>query len=1042
MRLPLNLRPKITPSCATAIVVSLLPLVYFFPATRGRLIISPDDGVIFNIPLRVAVANMIRGGHLPLWNPDIFSGMPLFGAAQAGVLFPLNWFYLIFSAPTATNLMMLSTYLLAASGAYLYARRSGSSISGAALTSLVWQWSGFLIGQIGHTNILHTAALLPWLLWAIDGYGATGKRSRGVLLAAIVAVQVFAGHQQTCAYALLVAAVYAVVMWRSHSSRSGQGRPAAGPSPAHDPSYDPPARAYLWSLLLIVAGLALAAVQILPTLELLRNSMRADASYDFFTSFSLPRRFLWTFFAPFVVGGGDGNLFRAPYVGPAFYAEYVGYVGLVTIALAIVCVLRQRDARMKFWAVVVVAGLLLALGRYAPFGFYKIIYAVPVLNLFRVPARHLMEVEFALAVLAGRGLTAIGETQRLSQTTPSLAKALMPRTLRSVLIASAIVFVLTCLAITIGRPVNFQLGRSGPVSILRAPELFLPPVMAVLSAGGLWFYAKGRRRGLALLLVVLALDLCVWGQSSGWRAASPKADFELWRTPETVQFLRSHAATGSVRTGSDSDRVVANDTQRSVTSNAEPYRILTQDVVFNPDARVVAPPSGAAWIPSLQPDVYLMYGLENAAGYDGFGLARYSRLAGDMKVWGDLTDANRTLGDASRELDLLNVRYLLARSPSGATAGEAAWAEFPAATEVYGGHRFAAENLSVPSIVQGERLSFKVTPVEISQVALLTNLAWSETIPDRKIVVRIRLYSSGGETFDYKMRAGDHTSEWAYDRPDLHSRIKHKRAPVATSYEVEDAQVKFEGHTYIASFSLPDRIYIWGGDLTVVPVDGAPQLTLSLARLTLADGALAFPLRSEWLKKESAADTERVTAEPDKRTPTRWERVADTGQVAIFENLRRLPRAWLVSGELVATEEQELAVIRSGKTPDGAAWDPLATALVESSTGLNFPQSAQPSGQERSANVIVAEPNRVEVRTAADTPSLLVLSANHYPGWRAFVDERPVEVVRVNYNQRGVALPAGNHDVRFVYQPKSVMVGLAVSLLTLVGLAWWWSRAR
>jgi len=29
------------------------------------------------------------------------------------------------------------------------------------------------------------------------------------------------------------------------------------------------------------------------------------------------------------------------------------------------------------------------------------------------------------------------------------------------------------------------------------------------------------------------------------------------------------------------------------------------------------------------------YGIENAAGYDGFGLARYSRLAGDMKLWGN-----------------------------------------------------------------------------------------------------------------------------------------------------------------------------------------------------------------------------------------------------------------------------------------------------------------------------------------------------------------------------------------------------------------------
>ena len=1011
MRLPLNLRPKITPSCATAIVVSLLPLVYFFPATRGRLIISPDDGVIFNIPLRVAVANMIRGGHLPLWNPDIFSGMPLFGAAQAGVLFPLNWFYLVFSAPTATNLMMLSTYMLAALGAYLYARRSGSSIAGAGLTSLVWQWSGFLIGQIGHTNILHTAALLPWLLWAIDGYGATGKRSRGVLLAAIIATQVFAGHQQTFAYALLVAAVYAVVMWISHSRRTSQ--PARSAEPA-SPAFDLNGHAYLRSLVLIVAGLLLAAVQILPTLELLRNSMRADASYDFFTSFSLPRRFLWTFFAPFVVGGGDGNLFRAPYVGPAFYAEYVGYVGLVTIALAIVCVGLKRDARTKFWAVVVVAGLLLALGRYAPFGFYKIIYAVPVLNLFRVPARHLMEVEFALAVLAGRGLTAIGETQRLSQATPSFANALQPRILRWVLAAAAIVFVLTCLAITVGRPANFQLGRSGPVSILRAPELFLPPVMAALSAFALWFYAKGRRRGLALLLVVLALDLCVWGQSSGWRAASPKADFELWGTPETVKLLRSAANTN------------------------EPYRILTQDVVFNPDARVVAPPSGAAWIPSLQPDVYMSYGIENAAGYDGFGLARYSRLAGDMKVWGDLTDANRTFGDESRELDLLNVRYLLARSPSAATvAGEATSAEFPAATEVYGGQSFVADNLNVPSIVAGERLSFKVPPVEVDHVALLTNLAWSDVVPDRTVVARLRLQTKDGESFDFELHAGEHTSEWAYDRPEIRARIKHQRAPVATSYEVADPQTKFEAHTYVSSFALPRRAVITGGEIAVARFPGAPQLTLSLGRLTLADGERAFPLRSEWLKKESEADTESLTNERDKQTPTRWQRVAETGQVEIFENLRRLPRAWLVSGELVATEEQQLAVIRSGKLPNDAPWDPLAVALVASPTAINFPASDLVDGDKRRAKVTVNEPNRVEVKTEFPSPSLLVLSANHYSGWRAFVDERPVEVVRVNYNQRGVALPAGNHVVRFVYRPKSVLVGLVMSLLTLAALIVW-----
>ena len=988
-------------------MVTLLPLVYFFPATRGSLIISPDDGVIFNVPLRVAVANLIHSGYVPLWNPYIFSGMPLFGAAQAGVLFPLNWFYLLFGIPVATNLMMLSTYMLAALGAYLYARRSGSSIAGAALTSLVWQWSGFLIWQIGHTNILHTAALLPWLLWAVDGYGASGKRSRGVLLAVLVAVQVFAGHQQTFIYALLLVAAYAVVMWRA----AKQSNEATEQSK----HLKQPRAAYLWSLVFIAAGMALAAVQILPTLELLRNSLRSDASYDFFTSFSLPPRFLWTFFAPYVVGGGDGQLFRAPYVGPAFYAEYVGYVGLGTIALASLALVLRRDARTKFWAVVALAGITLALGRYAPFGFYKLIYALPVLNLFRVPARHLMEVEFALAVLAGRGLTAITEARDRA------------KTLRWVLVAGVVVFVLTCLAITVGRPTNFQLGRSGPVSILRAPELFLPIVFAALTAWALWLFARRGRRRTLVLLVVIAVDLCVWGQSSGWRVASPKSDFELWSEPATVQFLRAQAARDN-----------------GAGNSVRPHRILTQDQPFDPDrpGKTDTPTPGAGWVPSLQPDIYMMYGVENAAGYDGFGLARYSRLAGDMKVWGDLTDADRTLRGESREIDLLNVRYLLTRSsPAAATSSttttsRSAAAEFPPATQVYGGKRFSEEDLNLPAIAGGQRLSFNVPPIEADHIALLTNLAWSEVVPDRAVVAHIRLHDKDRQVFNFELRAGEHTSEWAFDRPDIRSRIKHKRAPVATSYEVEDAQAKYEAHTYVSAFALPGKTVVTGGEITVERIPSAPDLTLSVTRIALADGERAFPLRREWLKKESATNTEQPTplTERDNSTTPRWRRLAELGKVAVFENTHVLPRAWLATGELVATEEDELSIIRTGKTPGGAPWHPLETALVESSTGVRFGKGDEPPGN---AEMTRNEPNRVEVKTESAAPAILVLSANHYPGWRASVDGRPVDVIRVNYNLRGVAVPAGNHLVAFVYRPKSVLVGLVISLLALAALVFW-----
>lgn len=966
-----------------ALLLTLTPLVYFFPAVWGQLVISPDDGVIQNIPLRVAMANVVRDGHLPLWNPFIFCGMPLHAAAQGGVLFPLNWFYLVFNIPQATNLMMLSTYMVAALGAYKYARRAGASIAGAALTSLVWQWSGFLVGQIGHTNIVQTAALLPWLLWAIDGYGASGRRGRGLVISLVVALALFAGHQQTFAYVVLVAVPYAVVMWWA----------AKGPRGF-----------YLWSLVFIAAGLALAAVQILPTLELLRNSLRADASYDFFTSFSMPRRFLLTFFAPYLMGGGDGQLFRAPYVGPSFYAEYNGYVGLLTIALALLVVVLRRDARTTFWVVVVAGGILLALGRYAPLGLYHLIYQVPGLNLFRVPARHLMEVQFALAVLAGRGLTALGHVR--SET----------KTLRSVAVMGAGLFVGTWCAVTAGRPANFALAREAPITLSRAPELFLPVTFAASTAFALWWFARRRPGAAACFFAVLSLDLVLWGQSSGWRIGSPKKDFEFWGEPATVQFLRAREAE---------------------TKAAGPYRIFTQDSFFDPGAPVSNAAPGGAWVPSLQPDMYMMHGVENAAGYEGFGLARYSRLAGDMKVWGELTDPERTLRGESRELDLLNVRYLLARSSAAINERPAPQsAAYPMATQTYGGQPFGEEDVKGASLVAGERLSFQVPPVEIDRMILLTTLAWSEAVPDHEIVADIHLTGTNGQTFDFALRAGDHTSEWAYDRADIRARIKHQRAPLGFTYEVKDVELAFPAHTYVSSFALPQKAVIQSGEVTVAQVAVAPNLALNVNRITLAHGAQAFPLRNKWVERMAGTNPEPVPpGATNSPAVSRWKRLAKLGSVSVFENTQALPRAWLATAERVANGEEAINIIRTGKTPDGSPWNPMESALVESSTGLRF--NAGSRGEKSLATVTRYEPNQLEVKTESAVPAILVVSENHYPGWRAYVDGRQVTMLRVNHNQRGVALAAGEHIVTFAYWPLSVLAGFAISAITLLGLLLW-----
>ena len=170
----------------------------------------------------------------------------------------------------------------------------------------------------------------------------------------------------------------------------------------------------------------------------------------------------------------------------------------------------------------------------------------------------------------------------------------------------------------------------------------------------------------------------------------------------------------------------------------------------------------------------------------------------------------------------------------------------------------------------------------------------------------------------------------------------------------------------------------------------------------------------------------------------RWRRLAQLGDVAVFENTRVLPRVWLASEVRVLPEEEMLGVIRTGRLPEGGAWEPLRTALVEAPLDFRGGAAADPSAR---ASVVRHEPNRVEVQTTSAAPSILVLSENHYPGWRAYVDGRAAETLRVDYGLRGVVLAAGEHRVEFVYRPKSVLIGFFVSLVTLAALLLWSSRA-
>jgi uncharacterized membrane protein YfhO len=144
-----------------------------------------------------------------------------------------------------------------------------------------------------------------------------------------------------------------------------------------------------------------------------------------------------------------------------------------------------------------------------------------------------------------------------------------------------------------------------------------------------------------------------------------------------------------------------------------------------------------------------------------------------------------------------------------------------------------------------------------------------------------------------------------------------------------------------------------------------------------------------------------------------------------------MPRAWLASQALRLDAESVKQAIQTSTLPDGTTFNPSTTALVEDSVDL--PGQAPDKGA--SAVVTRAENTLVEVRTTSRQPGLVVLGDLYYPGWRATVNGRAARVLRTNFVQRGVAVPAGDNVVRFTFRPGSLYLGIGMALMSIAGIA-------
>ncbi|MBP6821364.1 MAG: YfhO family protein [Acidobacteria bacterium] len=934
-----NSRPEIISRAVAAAGLLLLPVLFFYPTLTRGLLLAPGDGWTANLGLRILLGQMIGEGNLPLWNPYIFAGMPFLATVYPGVLYLPNWIFAVLSPLAAMNTVVITTFHLAAIGAYLYARVIGCRREAALVSGIAFGLGGYLVAHLGQTSHIAAAAWLPWVVLAVEKLYQRLTWRWVTIGSIIIAVQLFAGVPQMNFYTAQVWAGYVLfaAFVRAEKDRRRQFLTRSGA--------------------MAVCGLLLSCVQLFSLRELLPNSARGGIDYDFFASFSLPPGQSLNLIFPYFFGGALKLPYKMHYWGVEGTAEMFGYAGLLTLLFAAIAVFKMRgDKLIRFWALAAVLALLLAFGGFLPFGIHKLIFQIPVFNLFRVAARNLLIVNLALAVLAGLGVNKLSE----------LSAAESMKLWRKGAAALAIVVGVTLIAY---RWFGARLSSKTPppdANLLTNAEAVIPLSLFVVVVAISWFYARRQSASAGLLLVaVLAIDLASFGQFYEWKIFKPVLAEHLI-DPPAVKLIKSRE------------------------SDFNSFRVATESQWG----------FGENFSQLNQPNLSIARGLQSINGYDMLRLDRMSAVAGGMSPEGWIADS-RSFDLPHQGFNLLNVKYVLRER----AVDPEDWYIIE-----HNGVQFLNAPIDL-ELKAGKQAHTQIAAgATASSLFLITTMTGSAHVPDGQVVARIKLHTADGRVFEREIQAGRDTAEWAYDRPDVAAAIKHRRPAVAESWPGDG----FQAHRYLSRFDF-DRSEIEQIEFNYEPTD---ETSLIVVRASLLDG-----------QTEESAAIDGVSFLPE-----RWRKLGQFDKVEVYENLKAMPRAWFVKRLEVELSKDVLETIKTGKLTDGREFNPAEMALLEKEDFGNRPVTLPEIGDSANSEVKVTkyEPNCIELATRNAQPGFLVLSEIYYRGWEAWMDGRRVPVEKVNYTLRGLAVPAGDHRIEFVFRAHSFRNGAAWSALGIV----------
>ncbi|MFZ1703483.1 MAG: YfhO family protein [Saprospiraceae bacterium] len=144
---------------------------------------------------------------------------------------------------------------------------------------------------------------------------------------------------------------------------------------------------------------------------------------------------------------------------------------------------------------------------------------------------------------------------------------------------------------------------------------------------------------------------------------------------------------------------------------------------------------------------------------------------------------------------------------------------------------------------------------------------------------------------------------------------------------------------------------------------------------------------------------------------------------AVQRNPAALGNAWFINNILLVENAND-------EIDSLTTFDPAGDAIVHQEFA-SYVEGLDPQ-KNGEINLKTYAPDKLDYESMSDSEQLAVFSEIWYgpdKGWQAYIDDKPVDHIRVNYLLRALRIPSGKHQIRFEFNPSSFHKGAQIALV-------------